>query len=133
MWCTLAARSHLCVSPPGLVEATPCGGLEIYFQTRDRLSCGWDNGSPDIHGHCPSCSGTHKPSLPPTSLQNHAETPFHTLPQHLKAYKTDDPPIPEDQAQLSACLCVPALTSREHDVLSYPLLQTSIPPHSQTT
>src|SRR5882724_4756961 len=44
------------------------GCIGSYFQTRDKLSCRWENGSPDIHAHCPSCSGTHRPSLPPTSL-----------------------------------------------------------------
>jgi len=31
---------------------------------------------------------------------------FNIGPQHLQAYKTDEPPIPEDQAQLSAHLWV---------------------------
>src|SRR5882724_94241 len=96
--------------PLGLqITGKPFSGcIGSYFQTRDKLSCRRDNGSPDIHGHCPSCSGTHRPSLPSTSLRLHAETAFHTLPQHLEPYKIYDPPIPEDQAQVSACLWVRA-------------------------
>jgi len=64
-----------------------------------------------VVGHADSLSS-------PTSLPPHAATRFHTVSQHLQAYKTDEPPIPEDQAQLSASLWVPALTHREHNVLS---------------
>src|SRR5882672_10986617 len=50
----------------------------------------WDDRSPDVHAHCPSCSGTHRPSLLPTSLPPHAETPFHTLPQHLQEEEQEE-------------------------------------------
>jgi len=107
--------------------------FQVYFPTRDSIPwANWDVGPPDIHAHCPSCSGTCRLSLLPTSLPPHAETHSHTLSQHLQAFKTDEPPIREDQGQLVACLWVPALTSRQNSVKLTPLLPPSLPPHAQT-
>src|SRR5882724_9345549 len=60
--------------------------FQVYFPTSDKLSSSWANWGdrpPDIHAHCPSCSGTHRLSLLLTSLPPHAETHFNTVPQHL--------------------------------------------------
>jgi len=78
------------------------------FQQDTSIPLPWansDDGPPDVHAHCPSCSGTHRLSLLLTSLPPHAETPFHTVPQHLQAYKTDEPPILEHwNTKLSFCV-----------------------------